>query len=185
MSNGYDALPNKRDLEEGRPESTRSWIHRLVHVRRRCLLVSAYVVFLFVFLFVAGLQYVEQRELALRRPLAPESTVINTMPDPSLPRHPHYIIFKPSLSPPVSLADRPLKPASKLPEYCLESSFALGYPCFNTNPVSFDMVWTWVNGSDKRLHEAMADAALEVHPEIGAVGKNHISTSLPTSKLYR
>ena len=56
-----------------------------------------------------------------------------------------------------------------LPVWCIDAHFALGHTCApgyfgNELPrvdERFDMVWTWVNSSDARLQDAMAEARRE------------------------
>ena len=56
---------------------------------------------------------------------------------------------------------------------------------------TFDIIWTWVNGSDPRLQDAMAESAVKLQSQVvEAVEEPKKAdpkggTSKPTSKLYR
>lgn len=77
----------------------------------------------------------------------------------NLLQHPHYIVFeRPKRHSPHSLADIPLRPVRRLPDRCLDAHFALGEPCYDDGPSTFDVVWTWVNASDWRLQDEMQKA---------------------------
>ncbi|KAF8588238.1 hypothetical protein K439DRAFT_1613668 [Ramaria rubella] len=188
-----DDLHLKHDLEAaaGRPENTRARLQHFVFARKRCIIFNACVVFIFVVLVMAGFRYMERREVyGIQLPLLSFSHDDSAAYDPSrpLPRHSRYIVFEPPASPNPSLkptVDRPLRAPLKLPEHCLESYFSLGYPCFSPKHPSFDIVWTWVNGSDPRLQEAMKEAAPMKAAKNGQGGADALATSSPDSKLYR
>lgn len=160
-------------------------VQRVFSVRTRRLISATYVVLMIIIVLVLALPYLEQDNLygfdfprLSFTALEPSAT-----PRSPLPRHRDYIVFEPPSHSHLSLGERPLKPASRLPKHCLESYFALGYPCSAKKDVTFDIVWTWVNGSDGRFQQAIADATTETYPETGEDGKE--TPSRPTSKLYR
>jgi hypothetical protein len=108
----------------------------------------------------------------------------------NLVRHPDYLVFTlptlPSGSsyPPSTTSgrpatsDRPVRGVRRLPSSCVEEYFAYGAMCRDGEPVKFDLVWTWVNGSDPKLEEAIAEAAKTQSPP-------KKDEKDPESKLYR
>ncbi|KIJ52434.1 hypothetical protein M422DRAFT_222969 [Sphaerobolus stellatus SS14] len=100
----------------------------------------------------------------------------------NLVHHPHYLVFESSSSPPVPVNDRPVRSIRRLPNSCVDEHIAYGAPCADPNAVTFDLVWTWVNGSDPRLEQAIAEAAREQRP---TPQQDDTAAKDPESKLYR
>lgn len=94
--------------------------------------------------------------------------------------HPHYLVFSLSNKTRPAVTDRPIRGIRRLPSSCIEDHIAYGSPCRDGRPVKFDVVWTWVNGSDPRLEQEMREAARVQPPP-----PNHDAVKNPESKLYR
>ena len=74
----------------------------------------------------------------------------------------------------------PLRPYQSLPSTCRDAFFENGDMCNHQSaPTRFDLVWTWVNGSDPLLHDAMAAA------EHSATGDENVVGLQQGQKLYR
>ncbi|EJD55589.1 hypothetical protein AURDEDRAFT_179322 [Auricularia subglabra TFB-10046 SS5] len=83
-------------------------------------------------------------------------------------------------------APRPLPPlehTTSLPQHCLDSFLSRGAPCVDreARPPRFDVIWTWVNGTDK-LHQ---DAALEVEAQYFPAKQRPNSKTPDELKRYR
>lgn len=65
-----------------------------------------------------------------------------------------------------------------LHESCLDIHFAKGLPCYAELDPPLDVVWTWVNGSDKRLMESMSETVRKTNPKMP-------TASRPDTGLYR
>jgi hypothetical protein len=52
----------------------------------------------------------------------------------------------------------PLRAYQSLPSACRDAFFENGQICNHGSTTTFDLAWTWVNGSDALLHDAMAAA---------------------------
>jgi hypothetical protein len=72
--------------------------------------------------------------------------------DPSLEAG--YVAFRPSMHP-QSVATSALKPSLELPAACLDAHIAHGQLCHVAEEPRLDVVWTWVNGSDILLQDAL------------------------------
>ncbi|KAI0700068.1 hypothetical protein BC835DRAFT_478460 [Cytidiella melzeri] len=77
-----------------------------------------------------------------------------------------YIPFRPAERPPRTKA---LKPCTELPSSCLDAHVAEGQLCFNEAEPRLDLLWTWVNGSDILLQDALT----------------RVENSLPDDSPYR
>ena len=74
----------------------------------------------------------------------------------------------------------PLRAYQSLPSTCRDAFFENGDGCnHQSTPTRFDLVWTWVNGSDPLLHDAMAAAEHSAVSNENAVGLQQ------GQKLYR
>ena len=81
---------------------------------------------------------------------------------------------------PHSSEPSPLRPYQSLPSACRDAFFENGDNCnHQSTPTRFDLVWTWVNGSDPLLHDAMAAA------EHSAAGDENTVGVQQGQKLYR
>jgi len=95
-------------------------------------------------------------------------------------QHPHYLVFERPATQPIPVTERPVRSVRRLPDACIETNIAYGAACSDETPVTFDLVWTWVNGSDPRLEQAIAEtAAKQTPPRQVEAAKD------PESKLYR
>lgn len=160
------------DLEGSRPESS---VRRVLFSRTRAL-IAVHVSFLT--LLLTGLYYLNRFAFQFQI-ISRTSPGYEFPPSRPLPRHSNYIIFEPPPPPSSSIPDRPLRKVARMPESCLEAHFALGYPCSNNKSVTFDVVWTWVNGSDRHFQQAMGEAALSLDK------KTRSRVASPNNKLYR
>ncbi len=76
----------------------------------------------------------------------------------------------------------PLRAYQSIPSTCRDAFFENGDICNHPStltPTRFDLVWTWVNGSDPLLHDAMAAAEHSAAHHENAVGLQE------GQKLYR
>jgi hypothetical protein len=90
----------------------------------------------------------------------------------------HCIKVPPASEPP------PLRAYQSLPSTCRDSFFENGDICnHQSTPTVFDLVWTWVNGSDPLLHDAMAAADTSEASRENAVG-THTGQHLYRSVLF-
>ena len=65
-----------------------------------------------------------------------------------------YLPFRPPPQP--AAPSRKLKPSTLLPASCLDAHISKGELCYNPAHPRFDVLWTWVNGSDILLQDAKA-----------------------------
>lgn len=73
---------------------------------------------------------------------------------------------------------KPLRPYQVLSASCRDDYFEKGSICTSGSTTKFDLAWTWVNGSDSLLHEAMYNAESKAGHEEGVGSK-------AGQKLYR
>lgn len=45
-----------------------------------------------------------------------------------------------------------------LPDWCVEAYYTNGSTCNDAQRTKFDVIWTWVNGSDPMIHKSRAKA---------------------------
>jgi hypothetical protein len=57
-----------------------------------------------------------------------------------------------------SLAGSSLRPYRPLPAECIDSYYTNGTSCSDGQRTTFDVIWTWVNGSDPMIMQARAKA---------------------------
>lgn len=73
-----------------------------------------------------------------------------------------YLPFEPE----TSLDLPPIEHTDSLPLSCLDAFFSKGVRCdaWRSHPVRFDVVWTWVNGTDPLHQHVSAEAEMEYFP---------------------
>ncbi|KAI0700102.1 hypothetical protein BC835DRAFT_1329341 [Cytidiella melzeri] len=74
-----------------------------------------------------------------------------------------------------------LTPTQELPDHCRDAYFSKGDPCYDPVIKPMDVVWTWVNGSDRLLQEAKLQAENSFSPDDPFRPK----TSITQSRQYR
>lgn len=99
------------------------------------------------------------------------------------PDTPSYILFEPpSMSIqmiPSSPAKQVVRPVRSLSTPCLDAHFESGEPCTAPGPdPPLDVLWTWVNGSDRFLMESMSRAVRRTDPRMA-------TTTRPNTELFR
>lgn len=73
-----------------------------------------------------------------------------------------YLPFEPpTQQPPLAR----LTPTQVLPDDCRDAYFSTGAPCSDPDIPAFDVVWTWVNGSDHLLQQAKLEAESRFSPD--------------------
>lgn len=161
--------------------------------RRRCLTLLIGSTFVLLVLFVLqnpGLNSKSRRlwkwaSTSTSQSFWPhESAKVEDMLFP--PDKPTYVLFEPpsltiqmvpslSSSSPSSVV-RPVQPLSSR---CLDAHFENGETCAASTPdPPIDVLWTWVNGSDRLLMESMAQAVRRSDPKMP-------TTSRPNTELFR
>jgi hypothetical protein len=70
-----------------------------------------------------------------------------------------------------------------LPEHCIEGYFAKGEACFDGKKTKFDVLWTWVNGSDPYFRKAKKEGTKEVPQRNAATVKMFRCVSLLSESL--
>jgi len=101
------------------------------------------------------------------------------------PEDPHYLLFEPpshvlrSKDSTVTKNEVALPEGRLLlPDVCLDDHFSKGAPCFTGSETPLDVVWTWVNGSDRLLMESMSRTVRTTNPKLPAASR-------PDTGLYR
>ena len=164
-------------------QATRVCNKRIVISRRSCLRCSVYTIILCVVLVIAGTSYVVLARSVYGIQWRSKSLPLDTLTSHDRTPPLNYVIFQPPTSP-EPFSDRPLRASARLPEHCLESHISLGYPCFLTRPTNFDIVWTWVNGSDPRFQDSMRKTITMLRTSPAPISRAN-TTSNPASKFYR
>lgn len=139
------------------------WARTLLRKSRRILVVTVAIVAVALysaFRYVSRSGYFDTKRL---QPQLWSYSRINATDNIWPPHDPIYLVFEP---PPPSSANKSLQLTHRLPSDCIDSFFASGKICSLLDPdPPLDVVWTWVNGSDKLLQESMSDAAQKEHHE--------------------
>ncbi|GJE97686.1 hypothetical protein PsYK624_139070 [Phanerochaete sordida] len=73
-----------------------------------------------------------------------------------------YLPFQP---PPPQPPSALLTPTQQLPDGCRDAYFSTGALCYDPDIPTFDVVWTWVNGSDQLLQAAKEEAESRYAPD--------------------
>jgi hypothetical protein len=92
---------------------------------------------------------------------------------------PQYLLFEPPKQEQAPTAKfNEIYDTKRLPLECLDAHIAKGAACnFGLDP-RLDVIWTWVNGSDKLLMESMSQTARQTQPKQSVSGKTN-------TRLYR
>ncbi|KIJ52435.1 hypothetical protein M422DRAFT_64923 [Sphaerobolus stellatus SS14] len=166
------------------PRDAKSWLAPLFRRRRGIILItSTFVAAALYFTFVHQIGSEEVlRKLGFVDALW-DYPHVNTSSLTFPPHDPQYLLFEPSAyghgsKSPVAHFNPMSAGRLSLPEECIDDHFAKGLPCYAPEPRPMDVVWTWVNGSDRLLMESMSATVRKTDPKMA-------TASRPTAGLYR
>lgn len=114
--------------------------------RRTVQTTFLFVVAISVFLLFEYASYLTETEEDLQDEVEGKVAVDSTLDT-------FYLQFRPPQPAPLS---RKLKPSLSLPPSCLDAHIAKGELCYHPAKPKFDILWTWVNGTDEFLRDAKA-----------------------------
>jgi Stealth protein CR1, conserved region 1 len=138
-----------------------AWLRRAGLRKRRNFLALILTVALLGLFPTISRGYTIFKDFVLYDPLW-SYTYVNASDKMFPPQDPTYIVFEPpKFDPHVDqLEGRRLLPS------CIDGYFAKGAPCHAGSDPPLDVVWTWVNGSDRLIQESMAHVVRTTTPKM-------------------
>ena len=100
-------------------------------------------------------------------------TYVNASATAFPPHDPTYILFEaPTYPLQAAYVHQPVQKVRRLLSRCRDDYFAKGVPCHASPDPPLDVVWTWVNGSDRLFRESLTQ-----------IVRTTIPNTLPTSRV--
>lgn len=152
--------------------NAKPWLRQSALRRRRHLFALITILILLSLFPVARYSYRTLNNLVLYDPLW-SYAFVNASARAFPPHDPTYMVFKPGgVTHTINMgADMPLQEVRRLPSHCVDDYFAKGVPCHASPDPPLDVVWTWVNGSDRLFQESLGHVVRTTNPRMPATSR--------------